>query len=200
MDFEISTPIGSISLRGNSRGAAYVAQDQDAFSAAVDRGNVYHLTAQATVVTQAGLSATTPALTIANRAGSGKVVRMWYSGCTTLVVNTAVAAIFAAFGRPHQTPVVETTAGVLINAKTGDAGPPPGVAGLIVSTLPAAPVAVGILGSGLTDAPADNQVMAVPWSRWWNGSLQIPERANFSIQTSTAMTLFCDYIFEVVDK
>ncbi len=199
MDFEISTPIGSISLRGNLRGAAYVAQDQDAFSAAVDRGNVYHLTAQATVVTQAGLSATTPALTIANRAGSGKVVKLWYTGAATLVVNSAVLAVFAAYGRPHQTPVVETTAGVFINAKTGDAGPPPGVAGLIVATLPAAPVAVGILGAGMTDAAVD-QPNLPPWFRWWNGCLQVPERANFSIQTSTAGTLFCDYIVEVADK
>ncbi len=199
MDFEISTPIGSISLRGNSRGAAYVAQDQDAFSAAVDRGNVYHLTAQATVVTQAGLSATTPALTIANRAGSGKVVKLWYTGATTLVVNSAVLAVFAAYGRPHQTPVVETTPGIFINAKTGDAGAPPGVAGLIVATLPAAPVAAGILGAGMTDAAVD-QPNLPPWFRWWNGCLQIPERANFSIQTSTAGTLFCDYIVEVADK
>ncbi len=199
MDFEISTPIGSISLRGNSRGAAYVAQDQDAFSAAVDRGNVYHLTAQATVVTQAGLSATTPALTIANRAGSGKVVKLWYTGAATLVVNSAVLAVFAAYGRPHQTPVVETTAGIFINAKTGDAGAPPGVAGLVVATLPAAPVAVGILGAGMTDAAVDMPNLP-PWFRWWNGCLQIPERANFSIQTSTAGTLFCDYIVEVADR
>lgn len=198
MEFEIQGPHGLMVPKGFADGSMQVKQGGSAFEAAVERGNVYHLVAQATVATQAGLSATTPALTVANRDGSGKVIKMWYTGATTLVINSAVLAVFAAYGRPHNTPVVETTAGVFINAKTGDAGAPPGVAGLVVATLPAAPVAVGILGAGMTDAAAD-QPNLPPWFRWWNGALHLPERANFSIQTSTAGTLFCDYIFEVVD-
>ncbi len=198
MEFEIRGPNGLVVPKGFLDGSMQVKQGGSEFEAAVDRGNVYHLVAQATVVTQAGLSATTPALTIANRAGSGKRVKLWYTGAMTLVVNSAVLAVLAAYGRPHQTPVVETTPGVFINAKTGDAGAPPGIAGLIVATLPATPVAVGILGAGMTDAAVDMPNLA-PWFRWWNGALHIPEQANFSIQTSTAGTLFCDYIFEVVD-
>ena len=38
-----------------------------------------------------------------------------------------------------------------------------------------------------------------PFERWYNGALRIAPGYNFSVQSSTATTLFCEYIFEVVD-
>ena len=170
------------------------------FDEAVDRGNVYITANQTTVTTQAGLSATTPALTIANRAGSDKRVKLWYAGCQTLVAWTAAAAVYLTQGGSAvAAAVTETTNATVRNAKTGDASIPPGVAALAVATLPAAPVAISLLGAGLTGA-ITVQTGIVPFGRWYNGALQLPEGFNWSIQTSTAGTLFCEFIFEVVDK
>ena len=82
--------------------------------------------------------------------------------------------------------------------KTGDAGAAPGVATLAVATLPAAPVAVSILGAQTTAAITTNP-RGFFCDRWYNGALRINPGYNFTIQTSTISTLFCEYIFEVVD-
>lgn len=169
-----------------------------AFDEAVERGNVYVTANQATVVTQAGLSATTPALTIANRLGSGKEMRLWYVSACGLVTPGAAAEIWACLGGYSATAVTETTAATVRNMKTGDAAAPPGVACLAVATLPAAPVAIGQLGAQLTGAITTAPVVR-PFERWYNGALRIRPGFSFSIQTSTATTLFCEYIFEVVD-
>lgn len=183
---------------GKSGGALFVPAGS-AFEEAVDRGNVYVAANQTTVVTQAGLSATTPALTIANRVSSGKNVKLWYVSAAGLVAATAAAEVWATLGGYSATPVTETTAATVRNMKTGDASMPPGVAALAVATLPAAPVAIGQLGAQLTGAITTVPTVR-PFERWYNGALWIAEGFNFSIQTSTATTLFCEYIFEVVSK
>lgn len=189
----------SVDWNGNRRGEALVASADAMYAAAVERGNVYHTANQTTVTTQAGLSATTPALTIANRVGSGKVVKLWYSGATGLVASAAAAEIWACLGGYSSTLVTETTLATVRNAKTGDTGMPPGVIALAVATLPAAPVAIAQLGAQLTGLITTVPVVA-PFGRWWAGALWINEGYNFTIQTSTATTLFCDYTFEVADK
>lgn len=168
------------------------------FDEAVDRGNVFVIANQSTVVTQANLSVTTPALTIANRVGSGKVVKLWYAGCQSLVAWTAAAAVWLAQGSHAATAVVETTAATSRNAKTGDPGAPAGVGFLAVATLPTTPVAVGLLGAGLTGLITTVPGI-VPFGRWYDGALRLPAGFNWSIQTSTAGTLFCEFIVEVVD-
>lgn len=179
-------------------GHLLISQGAAAFDAAVERGNVYVAANQTTVATAAGLSATTPALTIANRVGSGKIVRVWYVSASGLVAATAAAQIWATLGGYSATAVTETTAATVRNMKTGDASMPPGVACLAVATLPAAPVAIGQLGAQLTGIITTVPVVA-PFERWYNGALRIAAGYNFSIQSSTATTLFCEYIFEVVD-
>lgn len=183
-----------------SNGGLLVTPAGSSFDEAVDRGNVYITANQTTVTTQAGLSATTPALTIANRAGSGKRVKLWYAGAQSLVAWTAAAAVWLAQGGSAvAAAVTETTAATVRNAKTGDSSTPNGVAALAVATLPAAPVAISLLGAGLTGA-ITVQTGIAPFGRWYNGAIQLPEGFNWSIQTSTAGTLFCEFIFEVVDK
>lgn len=180
------------------KGVLPVAQAGALFDAAVERGNVYVTANQTTVTTQAGLSGTTPALTIANRVGSGKQVRVWYVAACGLVAAAAGAEIWACLGGYSATAVTETTAATVRNMKTGDAAAPPGIACLAVATLPAAPVAIGQLGAQLTGLITTVPVVQ-PFERWYHGALRINPGYNFSIQTSTASTLFCEYIFEVTD-
>lgn len=186
--------------KGDSRNGGLLVTPSGAdFDEAVERGNVFVTANQTTVVTQAGLSATTPALTIANRAGSGKVVRLWYASTVSLVAPVAAAAVWACLGGSAvAAAVTETTLATIRNMKTGDAGQPNGIACLSVATLPAAPVAIGQLGAQLTGA-ITTAPMGSFYERWYNGALRIAPGFNFTIQTSTASTIFCEYIFEVVD-
>jgi len=182
------------------RGGLHIANSEAALSEAVDRGGVFIVCNQTTVTTQAGLSATTPALTIANRPGSKKIVKMWYAGAAGLVAAAAGAIYYACLGGYSATPVTETTAATVRNAKTGDASSPPGIGCLAVATLPAAPVAVSILGARGGAAAITTNPYWPPAFRWFNGALWVRPGYNFTIQTSTADTIFCDYIFEVVDE
>lgn len=169
-----------------------------AFDAAVERGNVYVTANQTTVTTQAGLSSTTPALTLANLMGSTKRVRLWYASAVGLVAAAAGAAVWATMGGTGVSNPTTTTDATVRNMKTGAIAVPQGVGVYSVATLPAAPVAIGVLGAQLTGAITTVPVVA-PFERWYNGALWLAAGYNFSIQTSTASTLFCEYIFEVVD-
>ena len=180
-------------------GGLLVAPAGSAFEEAVERGNVFVGANQTTVVTQAGLSATTPALTLANRLASGKAARLWYVAVGSLVAPTAAAEIWPCLGDgPTQAAVTETTLATVRNMKTGDPGQAPGVICLAVATLPVAPVAIGQLGIQLTGAITVASALQV-WERWYNGALRLSPGFNFSVQTSTATTIFCEYIYEVVD-
>lgn len=200
MNITLYGPTGEVlnlAKGSRSNGGMLVQQAGSEFDEAVDRGNVYITANQTTVTTQAGLSATTPALAVANRLRSGKTVKLWYAGCQTLVAWAAGAAVYLTQGGYSATAVTETTLATVRNAKTGDSGQPPGVGLLSVSTLPAAPVAISLLGAGLTGAITVQTGIPV-FGRWYNGALRLPEGYNWSIQTSTAGTLFCEFIVEVV--
>ena len=200
-DFVLYDRFGNVlgPARGSkSSGGLHVAQNEALFDAAVERGNVYVTANQTTVTTQAGLSATTPALTIANRVNSGKGVRVWYVSATSLVAAGAGAAVWPCLGGYSATAVTETTAATVRNMKTGDASMSPGVACLAVATLPAAPVAIGQMGAQTTAAITTDPKGAF-FEKWYHGALRVAPGYNFTIQTSTASTLFCEYIFEVVD-
>ena len=200
VDLNLQDPSGNdIQARGNSPGQLIVAPGGSAYEEAVSRGNVYVVAAQATVVTQAGLSATTPAMSIANRNASGKIVKLWFARWETLVSASTAFQAWLAQGAVNATAVTETTPSTdVVNAKTGAIGNPTGVGVSIVSTLPAAPVAVALLG-GASSAAITVGLLNAAGERWFNGALWLPAGANWSIQTSTAGTIFSEFIFEVVD-
>jgi hypothetical protein len=179
-----------------------VGNAQASFQDAVERGNVFGVCNQSGVTSQAGLSATTPVLTLANPAGSGKNLVLWYAGANMLVANAAAAAVFAAVGTDtNAAAVTGTLTTAHRNLKLGSASNPAAKT-FLAATLPAAPVAVAILGVGLTGAitttPAAQSI-----ERWFNGSIVLKPGTNFSIQTSTASGasgLLCEYIWEEVDE
>ncbi len=188
----------AIDIDASELGALHVAQGESAFAEAVNRGNVYLVASQATVVTEIGPSATSPVLVIANRVGSGKVVKLWYAGAGSLVSPTACAQTFLCLGGYSATAVTETTPAIVRNAKTGQAGDPAGIACLIASTLPAAPVVIAQLGSQAS-AAITVSTNGFHCGRWFNGSVWANPGFNLSTQQTTASTLFCDFIFEVQD-
>src|SRR3990167_9862723 len=58
------------------------------------RGAVFSVCNQAGVTSQAGLSLTTPVLTLYNPLGSGVLGRLWYAGCTFTVAFATAGAIW----------------------------------------------------------------------------------------------------------
>lgn len=200
MRIDLAGPTGAqVQAEADSLNQTLVAPGDAPYAAAVERGNVFMCAAQATVTTQAGLSATTPAMTVANRPSSGKVVKLWYAGVSSLVSPTAAAACWLAYGVVSATAVTETTPTVTcINAKTGIVALPTGVGVAVVATLPAAPLGVAILGSQASSAVTLTEKNFYA-SRWFGGALYVPAGANISVQTSTATTIFTEFIFEVVD-
>ena len=197
------TSDGSVEpVRGDITGATVVTQGHAAYQEAVLRGSVYGVANQTGVTSQAGLSATTPVLTLYNPLGSGKNCVIWYAGATFTVVFAAVAAIYLAVGTDVQSAAVTgTLTATHRNMKLGMAQSPTART-LLAATLPAAPVAVSILGAGLTGA-VNLLPNTQPIGRWFNGSIILKPGTNMSIQTSSASGAsgtFCEYIWEEVDE
>lgn len=199
---------GAQNLAAGAPGAPSLARNgsfivQDDFAAAVERGNVYAVSNQAGVTSQAGLSATTPVLTLANPAGSGKTGRLWFAGATIEVAAATAGSIVLAAGTNTVAAVVTGTLTTAhrnlkmgsLNAQGNKLTP------FLAATLPAAPVAISILGVMLTGA-----ITTIPalgnFGRWFFGAVLIQPGTNLSIQTlvaSGASGLLCEYIWEEVD-
>ena len=182
----------SVALRtGNSQATL-----QDA----VERGNAYSVANNAGVTSQAGLSATTPVLTLANPAGSGVNGVIWYAGATFSVVFAAVATVEVAVGTDTAAAAVSGTLTTTHrNLKLG-AGLGNKVIPYLAATLPAAPVGISLLGVGLTGAV--NLMTRNPtMERWFNGAIILQPGTNITIQTSAASGasgMWCEFIWEEV--
>ena len=189
-------------LRSNRNGAGLlVANVSASLQEAVLRGNTYAVANQTGVTSQAGLSATTPVLTLYNPSDSGVNLAVWFTGCVMEVANAAAASIFVAAGTDTAAAAVTGTATTAHRNLLLGASNNPRAKAFLAATLPAAPVAVGLIGVGLTGA-----ITTVPglpeYGRWFNGALVLKPNTNLSIQTSTASGasgLLCEYIWEEID-
>lgn len=175
---------------------------QDAFARAVERGTVFSVCNQTGVASQAGLSATTPVLTLANPAGSTVSGRLWMASAHFEVAFAAAASVWLAAGTNT---VAAAVTGTLTTAHRNLKFRGTGAQGntltpLLAATLPAAPVAIDTLGVGLTGAITTAPTQ-LPMVKWYNGAILIQPGCNISIQTSTAsgaLGTLCSYIWEEV--
>lgn len=188
------------SLTLSRQGGARVAQVSASLQEAVLRGKTFGVAAQAGVTTQAGLSATTPALTLYNPLSSGVNAVLWYAGVNFSVVFGAAAAVWLAANTTTSAAAVTGTATTAHRNLLLGAASNPACVPLLAATLPAAPVAICTLGMGLTGAittvPSVGQL-----ERWFNGSVILTPGTAISIQTSTASgasATFCEYIWEEI--
>lgn len=175
----------------------------DDLNAAVERGRCFIVANQAGVTSQAGLSATTPVLTLWNPLGSGVRGRLWMAKAHFEVAFAAAASVWLAAGTNS---VAAAVTGTLTtthrNLKLGGTNAQGNkIVPLLAATLPAAPVAIDLLGVGLTGAITTTPALA-PMVQWYGGSVLIEPGCNISIQTSTASgasATLCSYIWEEVD-
>ena len=170
------------------------------FQEAVLRGRCFTATNQVGVITQAGLSATTPVLTLANPTGSGVNGVLWYAGVTFDIAFTAATPVWLAAGTDTtDTAVTGTATSAHRNCLLGGSNNPK-VNVFLAATLPAAPVAINMLGMGLEGA-ISVQAVVPTLERWFNGSIVLGENTNVSIQSLLACGTagaFCEYIWEEV--
>jgi hypothetical protein len=171
----------------------------DLFEAAY-RSGLFSVANQAGVTSQAGLSATTPVLTLANPPGSGKLLLVHEVRATFLVAFAAAAAVWVATGFHASTLVTGTLTVTHRNLKLG--GGDPSGRPFLAATLPAAPVGIDLLGSGLTGAITTTPVVQA-MVKDYKGGLILTPGANLSVQTSTASgassSLFA-YTWEEIDE
>jgi hypothetical protein len=178
-----------------------VTQGHARFLEAVEQGKVYTVANQVGVTSQAGLSATTPVLTLYNPLGSGRKGVLWYAAAVFTVAFATAGAVFLAAGTVTQAAAVtgtDTTAHR--NMKLGTSASP-AIKPLLAATLPAAPVAIAILGVGLTGAITTAPALT-PIGRWFDGAVEMMPGTNISIQTgvaSGASGTFCEYIWEEIE-
>lgn len=170
------------------------------FLEAILQGNAYGVAMQSGVTSQAGLSATTPILTLYNPAGSGVNGVLWYAGVTMSVApaaamvvwlgvntNTAAAAVTGTLTTTHRN--------LLLGAGSGNKVIP-----YLAATLPAAPVALCTLGVGFA-ASLTVQNVTPPLGRFFDGGIILAPNTAISIQTSTASGtsgLFGEMLWEEV--
>lgn len=170
------------------------------FAEAVKRGRVFAVASQAGVTSQAGLSATTPVLTLWNPPGSGIRIEVWKVSATFTVAFATAGAIWTAVGTSS---VAAEVTGTLTTAHRNlRLGSSQGCMAktFLAATLPAAPVAIDLLGVGLTGA-----ITTIPHLQaleaWYDGALVLEENSNLTVQTgvaSGASGMFCGYIWEEV--
>jgi hypothetical protein len=191
----------SHAARMNRSGGWLTAPVSARFQEAVLRGNCFTVANQAGVVSQAGLSATTPVLTLYNPAGSGKNAVLWYAAASFGVANAAAATVWlAANTNTAAAAVTGTLTTTHRNCLLGSANNP-AVTPLLAATLPAAPVGIAMLGIGLTGA-ITVETTAKLIGGWLDGSIVIGPNTAVSIQTSTAsgaLGLWCSYMWEEID-
>lgn len=171
------------------------------FHEAVMRGRCFCVASQAGVTSQAGLSATTPVLTLYNPAGSGTNLILWHAAAQFEVAFVAAASVWLAAGtNTVAAAVTGTLTAAHRNLKLG-LSQSPVARTFTVATLPAAPVAIDLLGVGLTGAITTAAALA-PLAKWYNGSVILTPGTNLTIQTSTASGasgMLCSFIWEEVD-
>lgn len=171
-------------FRGSKDGSQVVQDGHAKYQEAVYRGNVYTAANQTGLATAAGLSATTPVLTLANPAGSGKLAVLLYAGITFSVAPAAAAVCWLA---ANVNPVAAAVTGTAFTARNALLGAPASnsVLPLLAATLPATPTAICQLGVMFAAALTVNNTNA-PMGRWFDGSIILAQGAAISIQTSTA--------------
>ncbi len=208
MGMEVQGIVGPVALadgtgrifRQSKTGGQVVTDEHPRFFEAASRSNIYTVANQAGITTQAGLSATTPALTLYNPSGSGVIGVLIYAGFVASVAFAAASVIW--LGANTNLTAAAVTGTLTTAHRNGLLGAASGnkIQALLAATLPAAPVAIASLGVGLTGAITTIPSIAT-CGRFFDGSIILYPGSALSFQTSTASGasgFFGEFIWEEV--
>ncbi len=144
------------------------------------------------VTTQAGLSATTPALTLYNPVGSGVNLVLLNVSVNVTTAPAAVAGLMLAFNALNATPPATTTTATVTNAIIGFTGTPKGQC-FRIATLAAAPVAFNFIGS----VGAASTALTTLFTNI-DGLVIIPPGVAISIQSTSAIAITANYTWKEI--
>ncbi len=195
MDLEIYNGNTLVGVRGDSEGNVLVKQSTAKFEQSVlDELVFIGANAGGTpVTTQAGLSATTPALTLYNPVGSGVNLVLLTVTCDITTAPAAAAGLMLAYNTLNATPPATTTAATVTSAIIGSTSAPKGQC-YRIATLAAAPVAFWFLG-GTTGAAA---ISGVKLTENIDGQVIIPPGVAISIQATSAAAILASYVWKEI--
>lgn len=190
--------IGAVRL--GKTGAAIVGHAHARYYEAVSRGKVFGVANQAGITTQAGLSLTTPALTLYNPAGSGVNGVLLFAGAIESIVVAAASIVWIGLNTNIAAAAVTGTATTAHRCMLAGGGGSPALSPLLAATLPAAPIAIATLGIYNALAVVSHQPYQTI-GRWFDGSIVLAPGAALSFQTSTASGtagFFGEFVWEEV--
>ncbi len=167
------------------------------YQLAVSQGNCFMVADQSGAQMPAGLSASPVNVTLFNPKGNNKFGVLWYAGLTSIVAPAAAATIWVA---SNSNVAAAATTGTVANPQNCQAGNQnrSTISVFTTATLPAAPIAIAVLGALLTGA-ITTITQAAALSRWFDGSVLILPGASLSFQASTqsgAAGTFGEWIWE----
>ena len=180
-------------LRSNRSGDLIVSQGHAKYQEAVLNGDVYigaNLAGTA-VVTQAGLSATTPALALHNPVGSGVYLSLLTVTIDITASPAAAAGLMLAYNLKSAAAPTATTLAQVTNAIL-DLGKLPIGQCYRISTLAAAPLAIRYLG-GSIGASAISGIQLIDNI---DGSIIISPGVVVSIQTTSAASIISSFVWQ----
>lgn len=189
-------------LRMGRDGAAVVQDAHSKYQEMAVRGNLWYCAnaAGTSVTTQAGLSVTTPMLTLYNPINSGKNLVLIEVNVTPTAAPAAaagfmiaVSSAIAAVGQGTAGAIVSATAGTIQNAQTGSLASSAAQC-FRISTLPFVPVAVRYFG-GTTGAAAISGAM---FTDAVDGKIIVSPGSAISIQTTSAVAGIAHFLWEEV--
>lgn len=146
------------------------------------------------VTTQAGLSATTPALTLYNPVGSGVYLVLVGVNINITASPAAAAGLMLAYNSPTEVAPTATTQANVTSAIIGKSGAPAGQC-YRICTLPSAPLFFRAIG-GTTGASA---IGGVVLKDHIDGEIIISPGVAISIQATSAATIIASVTWEEKD-
>lgn len=192
----ISASVGAVNPARSDKTGAIVAVDAHGrYQEAVLQGGVYigANLGGTPVTTQAGLSATTPALTLYNPIGSGVNLVLLTATVNFTAAPAAACAVWLASNAATAVAPATTTAATLQNANLGTTAVGKGQC-YRVATLAAAPLMIRNI-CGTSGAGAIGNTQAVDRI---DGEIVAPPGVAVSIQTSSAAILVASFTWEEV--
>lgn len=192
---QIAASSAETDLRSDKSGALSVSDAHARLMQATLDGEVYigANLGGTPVTTQAGLSATTPALTLYNPVGSGVYLVLQTVTVDITTAPAAAAGFMLAFNAANATAPSSTTAATVTNAIIGSTYSPAGQC-YRIATLAAAPLAFRFIG-GTTGAAAIGGVQLIDHV---DGEVVIPPGVAISVQATSAAACLCSFTWEEV--
>lgn len=185
-----------IDLRSSRNGSLVVMHGGSKYQESVLSGNVFigANLGGTPVTTQAGLSATTPALTLYNPVGSGVNLVLLTTAVDITTSPAAAAGLMLAYNALNATPPATVTNATVTSAIIGANKTPAGKC-YSIATLAAAPVAFRFIG-GTTGASAIGGVQLIDNV---DGAVVIPPGVAISVQSTSAVAILASFTWLEVE-